>query len=327
MRVSSPPYVPRHTHFPWPDYQTSAAMKLINMLLPLRSSKCPPQHPQPVFFLQCDGEASHPFLYNSSFTKLPTVDRHVVCATIIVVKWAGHSLYVEPTPVRCTFGTDAVSDGIALQAFRHANQRLVTVMVQHWHSELLNGGYRPLSGANIWELPWVQRPECATCPIFFTFATDCHSLSSQIVQPLWVTDGWTMRNFNAALGSRICCSPESPNRLWVPRLGLFPPGVMRPGHDAEHAPPSTADVTNEWSCTSVFPIWRQMLSMFCGSQLSWKVLEYAHARRSIRAVMSIISHTICPARHVQSVRTLIYCGLFNWFNSRHFWSSRRCSTK
>lgn len=31
MRVSSPPYVPRHTHFPWPDYQTSAAMKLINM--------------------------------------------------------------------------------------------------------------------------------------------------------------------------------------------------------------------------------------------------------------------------------------------------------
>jgi hypothetical protein len=40
----------------------------------------------------------------------------------------------------------------------------------------------------------------------------------------------------------------------------FPPGVKRPGHEAEHSPPPTAMAKNAWSCIStpafVFMAWR-----------------------------------------------------------------------
>jgi hypothetical protein len=47
--------------------------------------------------------------------------------------------------------------------------------------------------------------------------------------------------------------PLSPDRLWGPPSllyngyrGSFPPGVKaRPGHDADHSPPSSAEVMNE----------------------------------------------------------------------------------
>jgi hypothetical protein len=35
---------------------------------------------------------------------------------------------------------------------------------------------------------------------------------------------------------------------------FFSSGVKRPGHDVDHSPPSSAEVTNEWSYTSVPPI-------------------------------------------------------------------------
>jgi hypothetical protein len=43
--------------------------------------------------------------------------------------------------------------------------------------------------------------------------------------------------------------------------------VKRPGHEFDHMPPSTAGVTNEWSCTSLSPIWhhgvdRETCSLF-----------------------------------------------------------------
>jgi hypothetical protein len=40
--------------------------------------------------------------------------------------------------------------------------------------------------------------------------------------------------------------------------GDYFPGVKRPGREAEHSPPSSAEVKNEWSCTStpyVFLTW------------------------------------------------------------------------
>jgi hypothetical protein len=54
-------------------------------------------------------------------------------------------------------------------------------------------------------------------------------------------------------------STQSPIQ-WVPE-GSFS-GVKRPGCEAEHSPPSRADVKNAWSCTSIpnTPPW-------CGAQL------------------------------------------------------------
>jgi hypothetical protein len=35
---------------------------------------------------------------------------------------------------------------------------------------------------------------------------------------------------------------------------LFFPGVKPPGREVNHAPPSTVEVKNEWSCSSTPPI-------------------------------------------------------------------------
>jgi hypothetical protein len=38
---------------------------------------------------------------------------------------------------------------------------------------------------------------------------------------------------------------------WVP--WAFPPGVRRPGHEADHSPPASAQVKNTWIYTSTPP--------------------------------------------------------------------------
>jgi hypothetical protein len=61
-------------------------------------------------------------------------------------------------------------------------------------------------------------------------------------------------------GCEFFSSPPLPERLWCPpRLlsngyqGLFPWGVKRPGREADHSPPSRAEVKNAWSYTSIPP--------------------------------------------------------------------------
>jgi len=51
---------------------------------------------------------------------------------------------------------------------------------------------------------------------------------------------------------RELCSDVSQGGLWMPVLGrTFKNEVIkRPGREADHAPPSSAEVTNAWSCTS-----------------------------------------------------------------------------
>jgi hypothetical protein len=47
---------------------------------------------------------------------------------------------------------------------------------------------------------------------------------------------------------RPAVGPTQPPTQWV--LGFFSPGVKRPGHEAHHSLPSTAEVKNAWSYTS-----------------------------------------------------------------------------
>jgi hypothetical protein len=63
------------------------------------------------------------------------------------------------------------------------------------------------------------------------------------------------------VGARIYISPCRPDRLWGPLnllpngyWGLFPRGVKRPGREADHSPPTSADVKKMWGYTSTPPI-------------------------------------------------------------------------
>jgi hypothetical protein len=52
--------------------------------------------------------------------------------------------------------------------------------------------------------------------------------------------------------SRTVLGPTQPPIQWVP--GALSLGVKWPGHEADHSPPSSAEVKNAWSCTSTPPI-------------------------------------------------------------------------
>jgi hypothetical protein len=60
------------------------------------------------------------------------------------------------------------------------------------------------------------------------------------------------------VGSRTFCSPRHPDRLWGPpnlifRGGGLSPGVKRPGLEADHSPPTSAEVKKTWVYTSTSP--------------------------------------------------------------------------
>jgi hypothetical protein len=44
--------------------------------------------------------------------------------------------------------------------------------------------------------------------------------------------------------------------------GAVSVGVKQLGHEADHAPPYSAEVENEWSCTSTSPICLQGVYLF-----------------------------------------------------------------
>jgi hypothetical protein len=57
--------------------------------------------------------------------------------------------------------------------------------------------------------------------------------------------------FLFATASRPALGPIQPPNQWVP--GAVTPGVKWPGRKADHSPPSSADVKNEWSYNSAPP--------------------------------------------------------------------------
>jgi hypothetical protein len=48
--------------------------------------------------------------------------------------------------------------------------------------------------------------------------------------------------------SRPALRPTQPPTLWV--LGFFPQEINWPGHEADHSPPFSDEVTNAWNYTS-----------------------------------------------------------------------------
>jgi hypothetical protein len=52
--------------------------------------------------------------------------------------------------------------------------------------------------------------------------------------------------------SRTALGPTHPPIYWVP--GALSLGVKRPGREADHSPPSSAEVKNAWSYTSTPPV-------------------------------------------------------------------------
>jgi hypothetical protein len=54
------------------------------------------------------------------------------------------------------------------------------------------------------------------------------------------------------IGSRIFISPRRPDRFWGPPDLLYNghPGAKRPGREADHSPPTSAEVKKMWIYTS-----------------------------------------------------------------------------
>jgi hypothetical protein len=57
------------------------------------------------------------------------------------------------------------------------------------------------------------------------------------------------------LGARFFSSPRRPDRLCVAHPASYPkvPGVNWPGREADHSPPTSAEVKNTWSYTFTPP--------------------------------------------------------------------------
>jgi hypothetical protein len=81
-------------------------------------------------------------------------------------------------------------------------------------------------------------------------------LRSNCISLSWITVP-ILGNFLFTTASRTALEPTQPPIQWVPEsLSL---GVKRPGREADHSPPSSAEVKNAWSYTStpqhVFMAW------------------------------------------------------------------------
>jgi hypothetical protein len=63
---------------------------------------------------------------------------------------------------------------------------------------------------------------------------------------------WGLGIFLFTTASGTVLGPTQPPIQWVP--GVLSLGVKRPGPEADHSPPSSAEVKNKWSYTSTPPI-------------------------------------------------------------------------
>jgi hypothetical protein len=60
-----------------------------------------------------------------------------------------------------------------------------------------------------------------------------------------------VKNFLFSTSSRPALGPTQPPIQWI--LGALSPGIKRQGHDADHSPPTSAEVKKMWIYTSTPP--------------------------------------------------------------------------
>jgi hypothetical protein len=90
---------------------------------------------------------------------------------------------------------------------------------------------------------------------YFCFFTDCELGSWD--SAVGIATGYGLDDREVKVGvpveSRIFSSPHRPDQLWGPPNllsngysggGALSPGVKRPGHEADHSPPTSAEVEN-----------------------------------------------------------------------------------
>jgi hypothetical protein len=85
----------------------------------------------------------------------------------------------------------------------------------------------------------------------------CYYYCYYYYTPLLFDSRWELGIFLFTTVSRTALGPIQPPIQWVPRALFL--GVKRPRREADHSPPSSAEVKNAWSYTStpqyVFMAW------------------------------------------------------------------------
>jgi hypothetical protein len=120
-------------------------------------------------------------------------------------------------------------------------------MLWSWSSQEINRGkrMRDKTGKLITLISRKQRK------VFFCVNNSPENAAGNGIAPSYsagLRAGWSEVRVLAGSGttaSRQAVGPTQPPIQWVPRaLSL---GVKQPGHEADHSPPSNAEVKNEWS--------------------------------------------------------------------------------
>jgi hypothetical protein len=101
-------------------------------------------------------------------------------------------------------------------------------------------------------------------------SNECNRSQDSLVVQCW-TMGWTIGGLSPGRGweilfttmTRLALGPSQPPMQWEP--GALSLGVMWPGHEADHLPPSSIKVKNAWSYIPPPP--PPNMPPGCGSQL------------------------------------------------------------
>jgi hypothetical protein len=116
--------------------------------------------------------------------------------------------------------------------------------------------------------------------------------------------------FLFASASRLALGSAPPRVQWIP--GTPSPRVKRPGREADHSPPSDAEVKNTWSCTSTHPYknikWKRLRYF---EMMQWLIKESGQLTSPRESMYTW--HLLLGAREAQSMQWLVY-GLDDWLS-------------